>query len=57
MSYIDIADCACVINCNEHPPTACSLSGEPHVHPELGRCPVHPDVDGDWPAIDLRRLA
>lgn len=45
--------CECVIDCDEYPPTACSLSGEPHVHAELGRCSVHPDAPGDWPAEDL----
>jgi len=53
ISYADIAECACVVDCAEHPPTACSLSGEPHVHPDLGRCPIHPDAPGDWPDLHL----
>lgn len=48
----EAADCVCVENCAEHPPTACSLSGIPHVHPDdgsgtFGPCPVHPDAPGD----------
>lgn len=46
--------CLCVVSCNEHPATACSLSGQQHIHPELpgrpgvyGPCPVHPDAPGD----------
>jgi len=46
------ATCTCVVDCAEHPPTACSLSGAPHVHPDdgsgtFGPCPVHPDAPGD----------
>ena len=49
---MEAADCTCVENCAEHPPTACSLSGVPHVHPDdgsgtFGPCPVHPDAPGD----------
>jgi hypothetical protein len=45
-------DCRCVMSCADDPVTACSLSGEPHVHPDdgtntFGRCPVHPDAPGD----------
>jgi hypothetical protein len=43
----EATDCECVVSCSDDPPTACSLSGEPHVHPEQ-RCPVHPDAPGDW---------
>lgn len=48
----DLNACTCVTDCAEHPPTACSLSGEPHVHPDdetgtFGACPVHPDAPGD----------
>ena len=44
--------CRCVEHCAEDPATACSLSGQPHVHPNdntdtFGRCPMHPDVPGD----------
>ncbi|RZU28218.1 hypothetical protein EV284_6384 [Streptomyces sp. BK022] len=46
--------CLCVVSCAEDPATACSLSGERHVHPEIpgrpgvyGPCPVHPDAPGD----------
>ena len=40
------SDCTCVHTCAEDPPTACSLSGEWHVHPG-DPCPVHPDAPGD----------
>jgi hypothetical protein len=40
------ADCTCIMDCQDHPPTACSLSGEWHVHPGEP-CPVHPDAPGD----------
>lgn len=45
-------ECRCVVSCADDPATACSLSGEPHVHPDngtdtFGRCPVHPDAPGD----------
>jgi hypothetical protein len=45
-------ECRCVVSCADDPPTMCSLSGEPHVHPDdgsdtFGRCPVHPDAPGD----------
>jgi hypothetical protein len=44
--------CTCVYSCADDPPTACSLSGEWHVHPDDGRglfgaCPEHPDAPGD----------
>lgn len=44
--------CRCVEDCASDPATACSLSGEPHVHPDdgldtFGRCPQHPDAPGD----------
>lgn len=42
----DAADCTCIIACDEDPDTACSLSGEWHVHPGEP-CPVHPDAPGD----------
>lgn len=41
------ADCECVYSCADDPATACSLSGEWHVHPDLGPCPAHPDAPGD----------
>jgi len=47
------AECVCVVSCADHPPTACSLSGDLHVHPNrhpgdvFGSCPVHPDAPGD----------
>lgn len=51
---VDIADCTCVYSCADDPATACSLSGEWHVHPDsrsfpgtFGPCPVHPDAPGD----------
>jgi hypothetical protein len=34
--------CNCVTDCAEDPDGACSLSGEPHVHPEFGRLPSAP---------------
>jgi hypothetical protein len=40
------AECTCVHDCADDPATACSLSGEWHVHPEEP-CPVHPDAPGD----------
>jgi hypothetical protein len=40
------ADCTCYHTCAEDPGTACSLSGEWHVHPGEP-CPVHPGVPGD----------
>lgn len=39
-------DCACIYSCADDPETACSLSGEFHVHPEEP-CEVHPDAPGD----------
>jgi hypothetical protein len=46
--------CLCVVSCDEDPATACSLSGQQHVHPAIpgqpgvyGPCPVHPDAPGD----------
>ncbi len=50
---LDWTDCLCVVSCADDPATMCSLSGEPHVHPNLypgdvfGPCPVHPDAPGD----------
>jgi hypothetical protein len=38
--------CACVFSCADDPATACSLSGEFHVHPGEP-CQVHPDAPGD----------
>lgn len=48
----EVSECTCVTSCAEHPPTACSLSGIPHVHPDdgsgtFGPCPAHPDRPGD----------
>lgn len=38
--------CACYHTCADDPATACSLSGDFHVH--AGEpCPVHPDAPGD----------
>jgi RNase adaptor protein for sRNA GlmZ degradation len=45
---VKVQPCECVTDCADHPPTRCSLSGQPHVHPDLGRCPAHPDAPGDW---------
>lgn len=50
--FDEAAYCLCVTSCADHPPTACSLSGEPHVHPDdgsdtFGACPIHPDAPGD----------
>lgn len=47
-----IDDCTCVEFCDQDPRTACSLSGQRHVHPAstgegFGPCPVHPDASGD----------
>lgn len=44
--------CTCVFSCEDHPATACSLSGQWHVHPDdgagvFGPCPEHPDAPGD----------
>ncbi|MET8696849.1 hypothetical protein ABZV65_30415 [Streptomyces bauhiniae] len=46
--------CRCIVSCAEDPATACSLSGEQHVHPAIpgrpgvyGPCPLHPDAPGD----------
>ena len=44
---LTMLECACVFSCADDRPTACSLSGQFHVHPELGPCPVHPDAPGD----------
>lgn len=50
---LDIGDCTCVHTCAEDPATACSLSGDWHVHPNcypgdvMGPCPLHPDAPGD----------
>lgn len=38
--------CECVFSCADDPATACSLSGDWHVHPGEP-CPVHPDAPGD----------
>jgi hypothetical protein len=38
--------CECYHTCAEDPATACSLSGDWHVHPGEP-CPVHPDAPGD----------
>jgi hypothetical protein len=53
-TYDEIDDCTCIEFCDEDPATACSLSGIPHVHPDLpgrpgiyGPCPVHPGRPGD----------
>lgn len=43
--------CECVKDCAQRPASACSLSGDWHVHPLtegiFGPCPVHPDAPGD----------
>lgn len=45
------ATCTCVESCADDPATACDLSGQMHVHPEVagefGPCPVHPNALGD----------
>lgn len=38
--------CECILSCADDPATACSLSGDWHVHPEWP-CLVHPDAPGD----------
>ena len=48
----DWRSCNCVTDCDDDPASACSLSGQLHVHPQddLGRfgpCLVHPDAPGD----------
>lgn len=48
----DLAACRCVQSCADDPTTVCSLSGQPHVHPDdgtgvFGPCPTHPDAPGD----------
>jgi hypothetical protein len=50
----DLDACTCIEFCDQDPATACSLSGTPHVHPEIpghpgvyGPCPVHPNRPGD----------
>ena len=35
--------CECVYDCAEEPATACSMTGDWHVH-VAGECPVHPDA-------------
>lgn len=45
-SFDEAADCECYHTCAEDPDTACSLSGQFHVHPGEP-CPVHPDAPGD----------
>jgi hypothetical protein len=48
MSQIaDDTDCTCHYSCDDDPRTSCSHSGEWHVHPETGPCPVHPDAPVD----------
>jgi hypothetical protein len=42
----DISACACVFSCADDPETACSLSGDFHVHAG-DPCLVHPDAPGD----------
>ena len=44
---LGIEACTCVYSCADDPATACSLSGEFHVHPDSGECPLHPDAPGD----------
>lgn len=50
---IDTSTCTCVHTCSEDPRTACSLSGDWHVHPNrwpgdvFGACPDHPEAQGD----------
>jgi hypothetical protein len=48
----DIGDCTCLYSCADDPASACSLSGDWHVHPQdargvTGPCPLHPDAPGD----------
>ncbi|WP_369043450.1 hypothetical protein [Streptomyces sp. Midd1] len=50
----DLDECTCIEHCDQDPKTACSLSGIPHVHPEIsgapgvyGPCSVHPGRPGD----------
>lgn len=50
---LTIADCTCVVSCEEDPDTACGLSGVNHTHADdgsglFGPCPLHPDAPGDW---------
>jgi hypothetical protein len=42
----EASSCECYLSCAEDPDTACSLSGQFHVHPGEP-CPVHPDAPGD----------
>lgn len=39
-------ECACLHSCAEDPATACSLSGDFHIHPDQP-CPVHLEAPGD----------
>lgn len=42
----EVDECTCYHTCAEDPATACSLSGDFHVH--AGEpCPSHPDAPGD----------
>lgn len=43
----DSGDCLCYHSCADDPRSACSLSGDWHVHAGE-RCPTHPDAPGDW---------
>ena len=40
-----VDECNCVIDCSG--PDRCSHCGHPHVHPDTGPCPIHPDAPGD----------
>ena len=45
-SALTIADCVCVLSCEDDPDTSCYLSGTFHVHKDAdGHCYVHPDAD------------
>ncbi|MEU6462186.1 hypothetical protein [Streptomyces sp. NPDC046976] len=53
VEWITCWTCLCVVNCADDPATACGLSGQQHVHPEIpgrpgvyGPCPVHPEIPG-----------
>lgn len=56
LAFSEIDDCTCIEYCDQDPETACSLSGTPHMHPEIpgapgvyGPCPVpaHQGRPGD----------
>lgn len=49
------ADCECRFSCADDPRTACSLSGQWHVHPGEP-CYVHPNAPGDLAPDDLAAL-